>query len=76
MRLISLDSVFSGVKKMARLRMSGRPPLDRRTIIDGIFWILRTGAPWRDLPSEFGKWQTVWRLFDQWNDDGTLDKIL
>jgi transposase len=54
----------------------GRPPLDRRVIIDGILWILRTGAPWRDLPEEFGKWQTVWRLFDQWNGEGTLDKIL
>lgn len=54
----------------------GRPPTDRRIILDGIFWILRTGAPWRDLPKEFGAWQTVWRLFDQWNGDGTLDKIL
>ena len=33
----------------------GRPPLDRRTIIDGILWILRTGAPWRDIPEAFGK---------------------
>ena len=54
----------------------GRPPLPRRLILNGIFWILRTGAPWRDLPEEFGAWQTVWRLFDQWNGDGTLDKIL
>jgi transposase len=54
----------------------GRPILERRTILDGILWILRTGAPWRDLPEEFGKWQTVWRLFDQWNGDGTLDTIL
>ena len=44
--------------------------------MDGVFWILRTGAPWRDLPEEFGAWQTVWRLFDQWNGDGTLDIIL
>lgn len=54
----------------------GRPPLPRRFILDGVLWILRTGAPWRDLPEEFGAWQTVWRLFDQWNGDGTLDKIL
>jgi len=54
----------------------GRPPLDRRIIPGGILWILRTFAPWRDLPQEFGAWQTVWRLFDQWNGDGTLDKIL
>ena len=55
---------------------TGRPPSDRRMIVDGIFWILRTGAPWRDLPEEYGPWGTVWDLFDKWNDDGTLDKIL
>jgi transposase len=55
---------------------TGRPPRDRRTIVDGILWILRTGSPWRDLPEEFGPWATVWDLFDKWNDDGTLDEIL
>ncbi len=55
---------------------TGRPPRDRREILDGIFWILRTGAPWRDLPKEFGPWKTVWDLFDAWNSDGTLDEIL
>jgi len=55
---------------------TGRPPADRRMIVDGILWILRTGSPWRDLPEEFGPWQTVWRLFDQWNVDGTLQEIL
>ena len=57
-------------------RWTGRPPRDRRTIVDGILWSLRTGSPWRDLPEEFGSWQTVWRLFDQWNHDGTLDSVL
>ena len=55
---------------------TGRPPRDPRTVMDGILWILRTGSPWRDLPEEFGPWQTVWRLFDKWNADGTLDEIL
>ncbi|MDH3772604.1 MAG: transposase [Nitrospirota bacterium] len=55
---------------------TGRPPVDRRDVVDGILWILRTGSPWRDLPEEFGKWGTVWDLFDKWNADGTLDEIL
>ena len=55
---------------------TGRPPTDRRDVIDGILWILRTGAPWRDLPEEFGKWATVWDLFDKWNNDDTLNEIL
>src|ERR1700710_596512 len=55
---------------------TGRPPRDRRQIVDAILWILRTGAPWRDLPEEFGPWGTAWDLFDKWNADGTLDQIL
>ena len=55
---------------------TGRPPVDRRKVVDGILWILRTGAPWRDLPEKFGKWATVWDLFDKWNNDGKLDEIL
>ena len=55
---------------------TGRPPRDRRQVVDGILWILRTGAPWRDLPEEFGPWGTVWDLFDNWNADGKLDTIL
>lgn len=55
---------------------TGRPPVDRRNVVDGILWIKRTGSPWRDLPEEFGKWGTVWDLFDKWNADGTFDEIL
>ena len=62
--------VFDPPKRM------GRPIRDRRTILDGILWILRTGSPWRDLPDKLGPWQSVWRKFDQWNHDGTLLKIL
>src|SRR3982750_2608177 len=53
-----------------------RPQRPRRQIVDAILWILRTGAPWRDLPEEFGPWATAWDLFDKWNADGTLDAIL
>ncbi len=55
---------------------TGRPRRDPRRIVDGILWVLRTGSPWRDLPEEFGSWQTVWRRFDPWNSDGTLGEIL
>lgn len=54
----------------------GRPRVDRRQIVDGIFWILRTGAPWRDLPEHYGKWGTVYNTFRRWSLDGTIDEIL
>lgn len=56
---------------------TGRPPANPRTMLNGIIWILRTGAPWRDLPYEqFGPWGTVYAYLKLWRDDGTLDKIL
>jgi transposase len=55
---------------------TGRPPRPRRDILDAVLWILRTGSPWRDLPEEYGSWSTVWDVYDTWNADGTLDKVL
>ncbi len=42
-----------------RKRM-GRPPRDAREVLNGVFWILRAGAPWRDLPDRYGPWETVY----------------
>ena len=44
----------------------GRPSKDARLMFNGVLWILRTGAPWRDLPAEFGPWQTVYKRFNAW----------
>ena len=55
---------------------TGRPSADRRRMVNAIMWILRTGAPWRDLPGEYGPFGTAWMWFDRWNSNGTLDKIL
>ena len=55
---------------------TGRRSRDRRVILDAIFWVLRTGAPWRDVPTEYGPWSTVWNFFDAWTKDGTLDAML
>ncbi len=45
-------------------------------MLNGCMWILRTGAPWRDLPERFGKWQTVYDHFRTWRDTGVFDRIL
>ena len=54
----------------------GRPPQNHRRTLDGIFWLCRTGAPWRDLPAEFGKWNSVWRQFCRWCESGVWDILL
>ena len=41
----------------------GRPVTNHRCVLDGILWIARTGAAWRDLPEEFGKWSSAYRQF-------------
>jgi putative transposase len=48
---------------------------DHRVILEGIAWRYRVGAPWRDLPAEFGPWQTVWKRHHRWSLDGTYAKI-
>ncbi len=40
---------------------TGRPPQSHRRVLDGVFWVMRTGSPWRDLPAEFGNWNSVWK---------------
>jgi transposase len=49
---------------------------DHRTVINGILWKLRTGAPWRDLPERYGPWQTCYDRFVRWRRDGTWDRLL
>lgn len=76
-RLLLSDDAWDLIKDVfPEPARTGRPPVDRRRVVDGILWILRTGAPWRDLPDEFGTWKTAWRLFDDWTSDGTWDLIL
>jgi transposase len=54
----------------------GRPAKDHRRTLDGIFWICRTGVPWRDLPEDFGDFRTVHRQFRRWLESGIFDLIL
>lgn len=54
---------------------TGRPAFDHRQILNGILWVLRTGAPWRDLPERYGKWQTVASRFYRWRQAGVWARI-
>ncbi len=55
---------------------NGRKPINHRLVLDGIFWIARTGSPWRDLPEEFGKWSSVYRQFRRWTLAGLWEDML
>jgi len=55
---------------------SGRRPRDHRLVLDGVFWLGRTGAQWRDLPDFFGKWSSVYRQFRRWTLSGLWGLLL
>lgn len=55
---------------------TGRPQTPPRQVLNAIFWVLRSGAPWRDLPERYGPWQTFYHRFNTWRKDGTIDKLL
>ena len=54
----------------------GRPWRNSRDVLNGILWVLRTGAPWRDLPERYPPYQTCHRRFQRWTGEGVLDDIL
>lgn len=53
----------------------GRSGRDNRMFLEGVLWIARTGSPWRDLPPEFGKWNTVFRRYRDWVKADVFKKI-
>ena len=55
---------------------AGRPFSPHRTVLEGIFWIHRTGAPWRDLPPDYGKWSTVYERFRRWRRSSLFQQLL
>jgi putative transposase len=54
----------------------GRPFAEHRLVLEGIAWRFRTCSPWRDLPADFGPWQTVWKRHHRFSFDGTYQRML
>ncbi len=69
-----LWTVVEPVLRTARGRR-GRPWNDHRLTLEGICWRFRTGSPWRDLPVEFGAWQSVWERYRRWSADGSYEQM-
>lgn len=56
-------------------RGRGRRPEQNRSIINGILWRLRCGAPWRDVPPKYGSWNTIYRRFRRWSEAGVWETV-
>ena len=59
-----------------RKRRTGRPGRESRVMLNGVMWVLSTGAPWRDLPERFGPWQTVYHHFRDWRKRGVFARVI
>ena len=59
-----------------RIDGRGRPWRDSRAVLNGILWVLRTGAQWAELPSRYPSYQTCHRRFQQWRRQGVMDQLL
>lgn len=57
-------------------KSTGRPPVDRRTVVEATAWRFRPGAPWRDLPERFGNWNTIYKNFNRWAAQGVWAQVL
>ena len=55
-------------------RFGGRPKIPPRDCLEGILWVLRTGARWQDLPEPFPSYPTCWRRFHEWTESGVWDE--
>ena len=53
----------------------GRSGADNRLFVDAVLWVLRTGSPWRDLPEEFGNWNSVFQRFRRWAKKGVWESL-
>ena len=59
----------------ARTVDRGRSGADNRLFVDAVLWVLRTGSPWRDLPEEFGNWNSVFQRFRRWAIKGVWESL-
>lgn len=59
-----------------RKPQGGRPAKNNRQMLNAMLWVVRSGAPWRDLPEYYGPWQSVYTRFRRWEKLGLFDQIL
>jgi transposase len=76
MRYELTDNEWSVIKPMLPNKPRGIPRVDDRRVLNGIFWVLRSGAPWRDLPETYGPCTTCYNRLVRWRRAGVWDRIM
>src|SRR5689334_25066175 len=76
MRYELSDHEWATIRPMLPNQTRGVPRVDDRRVLNGIFWVLRSGAPWRDLPNAFGPYTTCYNRFVRWRRAGVWSRIM
>jgi transposase len=76
MRCELTDHEWAAIKPMLPNKPRGVPRVNDRRVLNGILWVLRSGAPWRDLPQEFGPYTTCYNRFVRWRRAGVWCRIM
>jgi transposase len=70
------DEAFERIEPLLPKQGPGGRWNDHRTVLNGMFWILNSGAQWRDMPERYGKWQSVYDRYRRWTEEGLFERIL
>lgn len=70
------DEAWQRIEPLLPQQTRGGRWNDHRVTLNGIFWILNSGAQWRDMPERYGKWQSVYDRYRRWTREGLFDRIL
>ncbi len=76
MRYDLTDFEWSVIGPLLPNKPRGVPRVDDRRVLNGIFWVLRSGAPWRDLPARYGPYTTCYNRFNRWRKVGVWDRLM
>jgi transposase len=76
MRYDLTDFEWSVIEPLLPMDRRGPKPQNNRQVLNGIFWVLRAGAPWRDLPGRYGPYTTAYNRFNRWRKDGIWDRLM
>src|SRR6266436_928766 len=76
MRYELTDDEWTAIKPMLPNKPRGVPRVNDHRVLNGIFWVLRSGAPWRELPGSFGPYTTCYNRFVRWRRTGVWAKIM
>ena len=76
MRYDLTDFEWSVIEPLLPMDRRGPKPQNNRQVLNGIFWVLRAGAPWRDLPERYGPYTTAYNRFNRWRKAGIWDRLM